>query len=258
MKQNPLPAIPARHSWLGAQFVYWLLVRYAVWQQFDRVWLKVAGALPTPEHGPLIVYLNHSSWWDGYVAAILHREVLRQRFTAYVMMDEQQLKQYRFFSWIGAFSVDRAHPRRAWASVQYIGRLLAERRDHSLWIFPQGELLPNDRRPIAVHAGTARIVRLAGGATLWPVVARFEFRNEQRPEVFIRAGPAHHVPTDYDEKTLTAEIQQRLTAAADALRDDVCNDTLDDYRELLRGRPGVNRVFDAAMTRLGLRRSAGG
>jgi 1-acyl-sn-glycerol-3-phosphate acyltransferase len=240
------PAIPARHHFLGGQLVYWALVRWAIWSHFDHVWLAIDGQLPRSEQGPLIGYLNHPSWWDGYMAFVLNRAVLRDRFEPYLMMEERELRRYQFFAWCGAFSVDRHDPRSAMRSVAYIGRLLATRRSRSLWIFPQGTITPNDRRPLAAYSGVAHVARRAGGATLWPVALRYEFRGEQRPDAFIRAGPAHHVPADADARALTAEIAGRLTAACDTLRDDVAAERLDGYRPLLRGRPGVNRVFDAA------------
>jgi hypothetical protein len=253
-KESASPRIPARHNRLGDALVYWGLVRWAIWSHFDRVWLKVDGPPPRAEEGPLIGYLNHPSWWDGYMAFVLNRAVLRDRFEGYLMMDERELRRYRFFAWAGAFSVDRHDPRAAMRSVAYIGRLLAERRERSLWIFPQGEITPNDRRPLALFPGVAHIARRAGGATLWPVALRYEFRGEQRPEAFIRAGPAHRAAPDADPRALTAAIAARLAAACDALRDDISAASLDGYRALLRGRPGVNRVFDAARGLLARRR----
>jgi len=96
-----------------------------------------------------------------------------------------------------------------------------------------------------VFSGVAHIARRAGGATLWPAALRYEFRGEQRPEAFVRAGPAQRAPAGADVRALTAEIGERLTAACDALRDEVNASRLDGYRVLLRGRAGVNRVWDA-------------
>src|SRR5262249_11056728 len=90
-------AIPARHNRAGDLLVYWGLVRAAIWSHFDRVWLKVAGPLPRPAKGPLIVYLNHPSWWDGYMAFVLNRIVLGDHFQGYLMMEEKELRRYRFF-----------------------------------------------------------------------------------------------------------------------------------------------------------------
>jgi hypothetical protein len=240
------PSIPARHSRLGDALIYWALVRSAIWSHFARVWLRVEGPIPTPAAGPLIFYLNHPSWWDGYLAYVLSRMVLENRFQSFCMMDERELRRYRFFTWIGAFSVNRQDARSALASVVYISRLLAARRDRALAIFPQGEITPNDRRPLTMFSGMAHAAQRAGGATLWPVALRYEFRGEQRPEAFIRAGPAHHACADSDARALTADAGARLTAACDALRDEVTGGQLEEYRVLLHGRPGPDKIFDAA------------
>jgi chlorobactene lauroyltransferase len=240
------PSIPARHRRAGDALIYCALVRSAIWSHFARVWLRVEGPLPTPAAGPLICYLNHPSWWDGYMANVLNRMVLQNRFQFFCMMDERELRRYRFFTWLGAFSVNRQDARSALASVAYVSRQLAARRDRVLAIFPQGEITPNDRRPLHLFSGMARVAQRAGGATLWPVALRYEFRGEQRPEAFIRAGPAHYAPADSDARALTADAGARLTAACDALRDDVTSGQLEEYRALLRGRPGPDKIFDAA------------
>jgi len=240
------PSIRARHSRAGGALIYWALVRSAIWSHFARVWLCVEGPIPTPAAGPLIFYLNHPSWWDGYMALVLNRMVLGNRFQAFCMMDERELRRYRFFTWIGAFSVNRQDARSAMDSVAYISRLLAARRDRALAIFPQGEITPNDRRPLMMFSGMAHVARHAGGATLWPVALRYEFRGEQRPEVFIRAGLAHYAGAGADTRALTAEAGARLTTACDALRDEVTGGRLEGYRVLLRGRPGPDKIFDAA------------
>ena len=239
------PSIRARHSRVGDALIYWALVRSAIWSHFAHVWLRVEGPIPTPADGPLIFYLNHPSWWDGYMALVLNRVVLGNRFQAFCMMDERELRRYRFFTWSGAFSVNRQDARADMGSVAYISRLLAARRDRALAIFPQGEITPNDRRPLMMFSGLAHVARRAGGATLWPVALRYEFRGEQRPEAFIRAGPAHHAPATSDTRALTADAGARLTAACDALRNEANGEQLECYRVLLRGRPGPDKIFDA-------------
>lgn len=245
-----LPAIPAQHNRIMSALVYRFLARRSTWAHFDRVWLKVEGPLPHPADGPLIVYLNHPSWWDGYMAFLLSRVVLRDGFEPYVMMDERELRRYRFFAWCGSFSIDRQDARSAMRSVAYIARMLGARRERALWIFPQGELTPNDRRPLTIYPGVAHVVRRVGGALLWPVALRYEFRGEQRPEAFIRAGPPHYAAAQLDTRALSAEVGRRLTHSVDALRDEVNAGNLEGYGTLLHGRPGVNRLFDAWRARL--------
>lgn len=249
------PAIPARHNRIGEELVYRLLVESAVWQQFSRVWLKIEGPLPHPSDGPLICYLNHISWWDGYAAMLLHRKVFHRSFQAYLMMDERQLRSFRFFAWIGVFSVNRANPRETAGSVNYIAEQLAARRERYLWLFPQGKLVPSEQRPLKLYPGIAKIAHKAGGATLWPVALRYEFRNEQQPELFIRCGPLHYAPANQSEQVTLSAAERRLTEAVDGLRDDVTNGQLADYRVLMRGAPGINRIGGALLDAVRPRRS---
>lgn len=90
------PAITAHHNRLAEEIIYRLLVQLPARSTFKRVWLKIDGPLPHPADGPLIGYLNHPSWWDGYATFFLHREIFRRRFIPYLMMEESQLRAYRF------------------------------------------------------------------------------------------------------------------------------------------------------------------
>lgn len=242
---DDLPELPATKHAIADAIIYRLLIRYPLWHAFERVAAQIHGPLPHPADGPVIIYLNHPAWWDGHMCFLIDRLLLRHTFDSYLMMEDLQLRAYRFFTWSGAFSVSRSDPRSAVRSLRYIGRLLQERPGRALYIFPQGTLTPNDRRPIVAYAGVARIVAQLGGATLLPVALRYEFRGEQRPEALLRVGPAHHVVAPIAVTALTAEIQQRLTASADALRDDAVSGQCATYPTLVRGRPSINRVFDA-------------
>lgn len=149
------PAIPANRNWLAKQAIYRSLVLPACRSAFDRVWLRMEGPAPHAADGPLIIYMNHPGWWDGYMAFLLDKLVFQERLESYIMMEEKQLRAYRFFSWCGAFSVDRKRPGEAERSIAYISRLLNERRNRILWILPQGRIVPNDQRPLRVYPGIA-------------------------------------------------------------------------------------------------------
>ena len=257
MSDGPLPAIPAAKNWLGDQALYWLFARWSLWRSFHRVWLQSHGPLPDPRGGPLVLYLNHSSWWDGYLMYVIHRVVLRGRFDAHLLMEERQLRAYRFFTWSGAFSINRHDPEDSRRAQAYAAGLLrGGRRPRAIFIFPQGRIVPQDRRPLVTYPGIARIVAQAGPVTLCPVALRYEFLGEQWPHAFIRIGPAHRPVDPADVEGTLAEVTLRLTAACDALRDDVVGGRLEAYRPLLRGRAGIDQRFDT-MRRLLPRRGRG-
>ena len=44
---------------------------------------------------PTLIYANHPSWWDGYMAFVLSDIVWRCE--SYLMMEEPQLERYGFF-----------------------------------------------------------------------------------------------------------------------------------------------------------------
>ena len=185
--------------------------------------------------GPLVLYANHSSWWDGLAAFEVGRAC---RLDHYVMMDERQLRRYKLFRKLGAFSVSREDGRAALRSVEYAARLLRE-TNAALWVFPQGETLPNDARPLRFHAGAARVIERAGAAVnAIPVAMRYEFLKEFRPEAFVRAGPARLVSVAgaAEAKHLTRDFEGELTRTLDHLRGDIIAGELSDYTEILAPR----------------------
>jgi 1-acyl-sn-glycerol-3-phosphate acyltransferase len=246
-KYQVQPSIPAAKNAPGEEVIYRLMVRPALWNMFSRVWVQVHGRLPRRDEGPLICYLNHPSWWDGYMIAVIHRKLLRSRFRLYIMMEERQLREFRFFTWSGAFSINPDNRLETARSLRYISRLLREQRNRSLYIFPQGHITPNDRRPLELFPGAASIARHVGHALLCPVALRYEFRGAQHPEAFIRFGPLHRVEAPVDVDALTREITHRLTDSADTLRDAVLADDMGNFRPLLHGRPGIDRLFSTAL-----------
>ncbi len=242
---EPRPAIPAAKNPVLDELLYRCFARWSLWRHFDRVWLQSHGPLPHPRNGPLIVYLNHSSWWDGYLMYVIHRVVLRGQFDAHLLMEEKQLRRYRFFRWSGAFSVNRDDPEDAWRSQAYAAALLrGGRRPRLLFIFPQGKIVPNDRRPLVTYPGIARIIAQAGDVNLCPVALRYELLGRQFPEAFIRIGPYYRAANPSDIEGALADITSRLTEACDALREDVLALRYDRFQPLLRGRRGIDELFD--------------
>jgi len=136
-----------------------------------------------PDDRPVLLFCNHTNWWDGLVVYLLTRQTSK---AVYCMMEEKQLKHYRFFTWLGAFSVDLSSPLRSAAALRYAQRLL-QKKETAIWIFPQGKLcLPND--PVEVRPGTDYLAQNAPHALLVGVAMRYEFFRENRPNILIEIG----------------------------------------------------------------------
>lgn len=248
------PRITARKTPAIEVLIYRTLVRPALRRAFHRIALHCAE--PWSERGPAgdlatIVYANHPSWWDGYMAFFLSDELWRCE--SYLMMEEPQLARYGFFRYCGVFSVDRHDPREGMRSVRYAAELLRMRPGRVLWIFPQGEITPNDRRPFETFAGVAHIVKRAAPVRCIPMALRFEFLDQQRPEALVRLGPAQVIDGGIDTAVLHQQLDQHLLHEIDALRDDVLSGATAHYRTVLRGRASVNVAWDRVRAVVGLR-----
>ena len=236
----PEPHFPARKRRLPAALVYHVLVRPALRRSFVRVAISAPEG-PQPPDLPVLLYSNHVSWWDGYLAFLLTRE--RWNTETYLMMEERQLRRYRFFQWCGCFSVDREDPREALRSVAYAANVLHGHPGRSVWIFPQGEITPNDRRPLTTYSGTAHIALRAAPVRCVPVALRLEFFGEQRPEALVRIGPSHVVEGG-TARSLQADMDRRLLQTVDELRADALSGATQHYRTVLPGRASINVIWD--------------
>lgn len=202
--------------------------------------LRVAGLKHLKERSenvPLVLYANHSSWWDGLVAFTVGRACGIEQ---YAMMEERQLIQYPFHRRLGAFGVVRENAREAARSIEYAAQLLSG-TNHALWIFPQGATLRNDARPLKLFTGAARIIERLKRADALPVAVRYEFLDEFRPEIFVRIETPERITESFNPKSLTRAMEESLTVALDRVRDDILRSDFGDYEEIIAPRRRAKR-----------------
>ena len=182
---------------------------------------------------PLIIYANHSSWWDGLVLW----EIIRSLdFEFYVMMELKQLRKLFLFRRLGAFSVVRENPRQAVKSINYAAELLRNDSNRSVIIFPQGEILPNDVRPLRFFNGLARIIEKTRRCSAVPVALRFEVAGHFKPEIYLKIGAPDVFEFDKNfiaknAKNLTESLEIRLTETLDEVNRDVVSQTIAEYEK---------------------------
>jgi chlorobactene lauroyltransferase len=180
---------------------------------------------------PMLFYANHSSWWDGLIAFEIARLC---ELNLFVMMEEKHLKKLFLFRKLGAFSVVRENPREAVRSINYAARILREEPRAALLIFPQGEILPSDARPLKFYTGISRVIEKTDTVRAAPLAMRCEFTSEFKPEIFVRIGePETSKPEkNFDAKTTTKRFEKKLTETLDRLKSDIANKLLDDYEKI--------------------------
>jgi chlorobactene lauroyltransferase len=235
---DPPSFIPARRTFLGELLVFWL-GRRGLWKNFRAVRFRAAGPLPAPPAEfahPVIFYASHHTYWDGYLAHVILRQVYG--LDGYLMMDLRQMRKFRFFRWAGVFSVDRENGRAALRSLDYIAAELKGGPGRALWIFPQGEITPQERRPLAFQSGLARLIRRLDGCYVYPVAVRYEFFTHPQPEFLISIGPARFFTGQEkpEPHRLTAELEAALESEVDRLKADVETGQLADFVTIIRGR----------------------
>lgn len=214
---------------------------------FHQIWAKDFLVLKELDRQqPVIFYANHSNWWDGLIVFYICRDLLK--LDGYLMMLARQLRKYSFFRWIGAFSVDRDSPISAFRSLQYAASLLNEGKPRrSVWIFPQGELLPNDVRPLTFLRGLGWLVENVPQAQVVAVTFRYEFMQEQLPEVFLSFQRRNLTKDLGDEQSFITSCQNDLTQQLDQLKELVVQQQLREFEPILAGRTSLNMLYERVL-----------
>ena len=198
--------------------------------------MQISNAEVLHHEMPQIIFPNHSSWWDGLVAFEISKMVNADLF---VMMEEKQLRKLSLFRRLGAFSIVRENPRQASESLNYAANLLNENSGRTLWIFPQGKILPNDLRPLNFYRGLARIVEKVGECRVVPCAIRYEFLGHFKPDIFVKLGEPeiYNRSRKIDSKNLTVHYESKLIETLDNLKQDIVSNELSEYKTLFNLRP---------------------
>ena len=181
------------------------IVRGYFRRHFRAVRVSHGERLGLVEQGPLIVYANHSSWWDPMVSVLLAQKLLPGR-RHYAPMDAVSLERYGILKRIGIFGVDLNSIRGAARFMRTGLDLLAG--GGVLWITPQGRFVDPRERPLVFKPGLAALAgKVRGGCTVLPLAIEYAFWNERMPETLLHFGE----PVFVDGTA--ADIEDRLKAA---------------------------------------------
>ena len=192
-----------------SRFVLWFfrgIVRRYFRRHFSGVRLSRASDLSGFSAEHVLIYANHSSWWDPMVLVLAAAKLMPQR-RHYAPMDSVALERYGIFKRIGVFGVEMKSARGA-AQFLRTGRAIVE-GGGVLWVTPQGRFADARERPLGFKPGLAALAaKIVGGCTVIPLALEYVFWDERLPEALMHFGEPVHVAGESTE-----EVQQMLEAA---------------------------------------------
>ena len=192
-------------------------------------------------NGPLLVYANHSSWWDPMVQVLLAEKLLpsRQHFAP---MDAAALARYRIFTRLGVFGVEMKSARGAAQFLRTGLQLLAA--NGVVWVTPQGRFADPRERPLDFKPGLAALAaRVPGGCTVVPLAIEYPFWDERLPECLLLLGEPVQVDTQ-PAAEVEVHLHDALLGAMQELQDLAIRRDPSAFEELQRGRVGTGGFYE--------------
>lgn len=216
-----------------------LIVRAYFRRHFRSVMVQQAERL-SGASGPLIVYANHSSWWDPMVSVLLAETLLSGR-RHYAPMDAAALKRYPILGRIGIFPVEMASARGAAQFLRTSQAILAS--GGVVWITPQGRFADSRERPLAFKPGLGALAVRTPDVQLLPLAIEYTFWDERLPETLLRFGEPVRIGSDTSTEAATQLLENALARTMNELRVAAMARDAGMFRGLLRGGQGTGGLY---------------
>lgn len=234
--------LPQRWLWLLRGFRKY--VHRYLRKHFHAVRLSKSGDSFSPAPaGPLLLVLNHPSWWDPLVClALSERLTGRDQFAA---IDAAAVERYGFFKRLGFVGVDSTSLRGAAAFIR-TGLTVLSQPDRVFWVTAQGRFADVRQRPLGIQSGVGHLAaRLTQGSVV-PVALEYAFWNESTPEALVRIGQPIRVEghPGRSAQEWTTAIELALTETLDGLSADAVARDPARFIDLVSGQTGVGGVYD--------------
>lgn len=191
-----------------------------------------------------IFFASHCCWWDGFIAYLLCRKIFKTKMRMMI----EELYRFPLLSRIGGFSVEKDSPQSAIKALNYCSDFL-KKSDESLWIYPQGSVMPPDYRPINFASGLAYICSKLDGINIIPIIHRYNFLREDRPEVFIEIAKPIILSEKYkNRKELTTKLENEFTNYLDEQKIDISTGNLENYETFIKTRLCITKLIEKHFT----------
>ncbi len=224
-----------------------VFLRYIGWslkRHFHAVRLELGCSAPqVPLGTPLIVYVNHASWWDPLVMMWLGARCYPGR-PQYGPIEAVQLERYGIFKSLGVFGVEKGTSAGARAFLRTSESLLA-RPGTMLWLTPQGRFADVRERPVRLAAGIAHLAARMPDAVFVPLAFEYGFGQERLPEIYVRFGVGQTGrDLGFDSRRAQEALELGLQVNQEKLSAAVITRNPDLFELLLSGAGGVSLPYD--------------
>jgi len=219
-------------------------LRRYVSRHFHAVRVNWEQGQSVPPEMPLIVYANHSSWWDPLVGLLLAERYFPEH-TFYAPVDAEAVKKYRFFETLGFFGIEQQTSRGA-ADFLSTAQAILSARGGSLWVTPEGRFVDPRADDAGFEPGLAHLASRLERGRIVPLALEYPFWEDRLPEALIRAGEPIEVeafghlekPGWQELLTLSLRETQRELAELAVSRQH------EQFETMLRGGVGVGGSYD--------------
>jgi 1-acyl-sn-glycerol-3-phosphate acyltransferase len=235
-----MPQIQPVSSTLRALFLP--IAKHNLRKSFRAVRLSNAARL-RKEDAPLVVTLNHASWWDPLACFFVATSVMPER-DHYAPMETGALDRFPFFRRLGIFPLDPGTPRGAAHFLRTAQQIVLDRKN-VLWLTPQGRFADARLRPAGFANGIGALLARKRELTLQPLALEYVFWNQRLPELLINIGkPLFVTPSDrHTTQEWTALAEAATLAAQDELKDLALRRDPAHFETLLEGTAGTGGVY---------------
>jgi 1-acyl-sn-glycerol-3-phosphate acyltransferase len=161
---------------------------YARWYMYRHLHAIRVNTLRPPRLSglPIVVCMNHPSWWDPLVAMTLALRLFPER-RHYAPMESNSLSKFGFFERIGFFGVEPGSPKGA-AKFLRVASGVLENPEGMLWVTAQGTFSDVRHRPVTLRSGLGHLAARKGNFALLPVAFEYPHWEERLPEALVRFG----------------------------------------------------------------------
>lgn len=238
---NHPEALPRRWN-LATSWFLWYCRKYVA-KNFHALRISKTGLPTDPGEGPLVFLLNHPSWWDP-ITGILLSKIFKGR-VPYSPIDSRGMGKYKFFGWLGFYSVEIGTTKGAVGFFKTTSNILNQ-PGTMVWITGQGQFSDARERPVKIRPGLGHLARRLMGGHVIPVAIEYPFWNERYPEALVRFGPPIPLGNGKDKTVVewSGIFESALEKNMDTLASESLSRNPDLFSTHIKGRAGVGGIYD--------------